>query len=205
MNILFLGPECPRLEQHLHRLGHRLHRVESPLPPGFLPAFSGEAAFDFGLSYRYQHILSRDSIAYFAGKLLNMHSALLPWNRGRDPNLWSFLEDTPKGVTIHRINAGVDTGDILLQRELHFDETTATLRTTYAALSDGIERLFLDNAEALLNDALPGRPQPAGGSSHKGTDKTPWLPLIEKLWWDTPVRELVGKARQPRNCNTSGI
>ena len=41
----------------------------------------------------------------------------LPWNRGADPNFWSILEDTPKGVTIHIMDESIDTGDILYQKD----------------------------------------------------------------------------------------
>lgn len=192
MNILFLGPECPRLEHGLVRHGHSVHREEGAIAGTFVR----KAGFDFGLSYRYQHILRQDVIDFFSGRLINLHIALLPWNRGSDPNLWSFLEDTPKGVTIHRIDAGVDTGDILLQEELRFDEAVDTLRTTYAALSRRIEQLFLENAPELLANAIPARKQRGAGTSHRSRDKTPYLSLLEKAWWDTPVRELPGKARQ---------
>ncbi|WP_300858214.1 GNAT family N-acetyltransferase [uncultured Desulfovibrio sp.] len=192
MNILFLGPECPRLEYCLVRHGHSVHREEGAIAGTFVR----KAGFDFGLSYRYQHILRQDVIDFFSGRLINLHIALLPWNRGSDPNLWSFLEDTPKGVTIHRIDAGVDTGDILLQEEMRFDEAVDTLRTTYAALSRRIEQLFWENAPELLANAIPARKQRGAGTSHRSRDKTPYLYLLEKAWWDTPVRELPGKAKR---------
>lgn len=190
MNILFLGPRCAALEEGLARLGHEVRREEGPLTAAHVRA----EAFAFGLAYGYRHILPQDIIDLFGGRLINMHISLLPWNRGSDPHLWSFLEDTPKGVTIHRIDAGLDTGDILLQEEVHFNETGETLRTTYATLSRHIERLFLNNAQALLAGSVPARKQPARGSCHRSRDKLPYLPLLEKSWWQTPVNELRGRA-----------
>ena len=49
-------------------------------------------------------------------RVVNLHIAYLPYNRGADPNLWSVLEDTPAGVSIHYVDEGVDTGDIIAQR-----------------------------------------------------------------------------------------
>ena len=63
-----------------------------------------EQNFCFGVSYRYRKIIRQDIIDYFEGKLINMHIAFLPWNKGADPNLWSYIDNTPKGVTIHRID-----------------------------------------------------------------------------------------------------
>lgn len=190
MNILFLGPPCPALEQGLARLGHEVRREDGPLTAAHVRA----EAFAFGLSYRYRHMLPQDILDLFGGRFINLHLSLLPWNRGSDPHLWSFLEDTPKGVTIHRIDAGLDTGDILLQEEVHFDEVGETLATTYAALSGRIERLFLNHAPALLAGSVPARKQPAGGSRHQSRDMLPYLPLLEKSWWETPVHGLKGRA-----------
>lgn len=71
-----------------------------------------------------------------------MHISLLPWNRGSAPNLWSFWEDTPKGVTIHEMDAGIDTGPIIAQKELFFDEEKETFSSTYNILQKEIVELF---------------------------------------------------------------
>lgn len=54
--------------------------------------------------------------------VLNLHISYLPWNRGANPNFWSFVENTKKGVTIHEIDEKLDKGKILLRKELEFDE-----------------------------------------------------------------------------------
>lgn len=190
MKILFLGPGCPRIETRLHALGHVVTRREEPLDAAFLQTHS----FDFGISYRYQHILTQAMLDRLHNRVINMHISLLPWNRGNDPNLWSFLEDTPKGVSIHKMDAGLDTGDILLQQEAVFDPAGETLRTTHAKLSTMLEDLFLANVGALLAETIPARKQPQGGSCHRYRDKTAFLDLLEEKWWDTPVLPLVGAA-----------
>lgn len=58
--------------------------------------------------------------------ILNTHPGLLPWIRGSSPEAWSIYRDLPVGVTCHRVDAGVDTGPILLRRLL-----TLTPRLTY--------------------------------------------------------------------------
>jgi methionyl-tRNA formyltransferase len=70
---------------------------------------------DFVVSFGYRHIISARYINALHGRLINIHISLLPWNRGADPNFWSWFDRTPKGVTIHAIDAGVDTGDVLAQ------------------------------------------------------------------------------------------
>src|SRR3954465_9049566 len=47
---------------------------------------------------------------------LNVHTSLLPKHRGAAPIQWAILEDEPEtGVTIMKMDAGLDTGDILTQ------------------------------------------------------------------------------------------
>jgi methionyl-tRNA formyltransferase len=49
---------------------------------------------------------------------INAHLSLLPRHRGPDPLFWTYFHgDETTGVTIHRIDDGVDTGPILAQRE----------------------------------------------------------------------------------------
>ncbi|MCL0081308.1 hypothetical protein M1N64_03665 [Peptococcaceae bacterium] len=47
----------------------------------------------------------------FQGRAINLHISFLPWNRGADPNFWSFIENAPVGVSIHYLDEGIDTGD----------------------------------------------------------------------------------------------
>jgi len=71
-----------------------------------------------GVSAYFGHILKAEMLALFPRGILNFHGSLLPWNRGRDPNVWAIYEGTPAGGTIHLMDEGVDTGPILVQREV---------------------------------------------------------------------------------------
>ena len=50
--------------------------------------------------------------------MVNLHPAYLPYNRGQYPNVWSIIEGTPAGVTLHYIDEGIDTGGIIARREV---------------------------------------------------------------------------------------
>jgi len=68
---------------------------------------------------------------------LNLHASLLPKYRGAAPIQWAIAQgETVTGVTTMRIDAGLDTGDILLQRELPIapDDTSVTLSPRLAAI-----------------------------------------------------------------------
>ena len=54
---------------------------------------------------------------------LNLHPSLLPRYRGPAPLFWQFRAgETETGVTVHFMDRGADTGDIALQRRVHFPD-----------------------------------------------------------------------------------
>ena len=61
---------------------------------------------------------------------INAHYGLLPRYRGMNVTEWSIYHDDPIGVTIHVVDAGIDTGDLLLREEIGATpgDTLATLR-----------------------------------------------------------------------------
>ena len=130
------------------------------------------------VSYNYRHIIKSDVLDLCPARILNFHVSLLPWNRGADPNLWSFLEDTPKGVTIHLMDKGVDTGPILLSKELQFEAKTETLQTSYARLQEEIQSLFKENWAQIKRGGISPRPQPAGGSRHFTRDSEKFKQIV---------------------------
>jgi methionyl-tRNA formyltransferase len=68
---------------------------------------------------------------------INLHASLLPKYRGAAPIQWAIANgETVTGVTTMRIDAGLDTGEILLQRELKIatDDTAETLAAPLAAI-----------------------------------------------------------------------
>ncbi len=127
----------------------------------------------------------------FPRRIINLHISYLPWNRGADPNLWSFLDNAPKGVTTHYIDAGLDTGRILIQEEISF-RYNDTPRTSYERLAAAIEILFRKSWPRIREGKAQSFPQPQGGSSHRLKDRAAVEHLLTK-GWDTPVSQLIGK------------
>ena len=78
---------------------------------------------DIGISAFFGCILKPDMINMFPKGCINLHSALLPYNGGWHTNVWPIIEGTPAGVTIHYIDPGVDTGDIIAQRQIPVEPT----------------------------------------------------------------------------------
>lgn len=118
------------------------------------------------VSYNYMHIITDDIIEYMNGKIINLHISYLPWNRGASPNVWSFIDDTPKGVTIHQVSSGLDKGLILFQRECFFEEEHETFASTYKKLNDEIIRLFQEHWHDIKNNNYILTEQIGKGSYH---------------------------------------
>lgn len=148
---------------------------------------------DWIISYNYRHIIKSDVIESFPGRILNFHVSLLPWNRGADPNLWSFLDNTPKGVTIHHIDEGVDTGPILLQKELMFDAQIETLESSYARLQEEIQLLFKENWEKIRSGLLSPYPQVTGGTRHFTRDSVKFKEFMGSDFIKVKCSELVSR------------
>lgn len=190
MNILVLGPSSSPVSSLLQQKGYLVTEHSGPVDERFLK----NNRINFAVSYRYRHIIGQDVIDFLDGKIINLHISYLPWNRGADPNLWSFLEDTLKGVSLHYVDPGIDTGDLITQKHIFFDETKHTLATTYEILNREIIDLFAKYHDSIIRGDAPRIKQPEGGTVHKLKDKEPYLHLLSKKGWDTPVLEVKGKA-----------
>jgi methionyl-tRNA formyltransferase len=122
---------------------------------------------------------------------LNLHASLLPKYRGAAPIQWALLNgEAETGVTIMKMDAGLDTGGILAQRRtpVQPEDNAATLHDRLARL--GAELLVQTIPDYAAGKIQP-RPQPAEGVSH--------APKIKKedgrIDWNRPAREIWNRLR----------
>ena len=90
---------------------------------------------------------------------INLHASLLPKYRGAAPIQWAIANgETVTGVTTMRIDAGLDTGDILLQQELAIapEDTAETLSPRLALIGAD---LVVETLRSLQSGNLRPRPQ----------------------------------------------
>ena len=147
------------------------------------------------VSYNYRYIVPADCIEYMGKRIINLHTSYLPWNRGSAPNIFSLIEDSPKGVTIHVMSAGLDTGDIICQREVSFDLDKDTLKTSYDKLNSEITDLFKENWEMLRSGDYEGVKQTGTGSYHTMKDLEAYRAKIDFDYDDT-LRDFIKKVRE---------
>jgi methionyl-tRNA formyltransferase len=97
---------------------------------------------------------------------LNIHGSLLPRWRGAAPIQRAILAgDAETGITIMQMDAGLDTGAILLQRALPIgaEDTAADLHDRLASLGAA---LVVEALDGLAAGRLSARPQPAAGVAY---------------------------------------
>lgn len=190
LTILFLGGSLSKeLADWLETNGEKVSYTEGKVDARYVETLKP----DMIVSYSYRYLLRKDVLSLPPRGAVNLHISYLPWNRGAHPNVWSFIEDSPKGVTIHYIDEGIDTGDILVQEEVSLDNGNETLGTSYEKLHKAIQALFKRNWAQIRDGSIQARPQPDSGSLHFLKDSWIFEPLIAEKAWDTPVRKLKEK------------
>jgi methionyl-tRNA formyltransferase len=89
---------------------------------------------------------------------VNTHPSLLPHNRGKHYNFWALIEQAPFGVTLHKVDCGVDTGDIIAQQEIPYDwcDNGGTL---YFKAQTAMVNLFCQTYPILRTGRFDSKPQ----------------------------------------------
>ncbi|MBK6937494.1 MAG: hypothetical protein IPH18_11870 [Chitinophagaceae bacterium] len=105
-----------------------------------------------GLIMTFPYILP-DAIINMPEKgFINFHYGLLPSCRGPQPILWHMLKnDTEAGITLHKVDEGIDTGAIIIQEKIPIEQAD-----TYGTLQTKLAYLAAKQAEALLKILLYG-------------------------------------------------
>ena len=122
---------------------------------------------------------------------INLHASLLPKYRGAAPIQWAIANsETVTGVTTMRIDAGLDTGDILLQKEhpITPDNTAVALAPALAAIGAD---LMIETLHGLADGAIHPRPQ-----DHSRATLAPILKKEDGLIdFSRPAQEIFNRLR----------
>jgi len=122
---------------------------------------------------------------------INSHASLLPKYRGAAPIQWAIANgETRTGITTMRIDAGMDTGDILLRRETPIGptETTPELAARLAALS---APLMAETLRGLCDGTVQLMPQ-----NHSAATMAPMLKKEDgRIDWSLPAQVIFNRMR----------
>jgi methionyl-tRNA formyltransferase len=118
---------------------HQPERIRKPPASELLASFGADLMVVVG----YGQIIPQNIIDLPRHGILNVHASLLPKYRGAAPIQWAIANgDRETGVTIMQIDAGLDTGDILLARSLTIDQDKTAPQLSARLASLGAELLI---------------------------------------------------------------
>lgn len=199
-SILFLtnNRNTQELYLWLKEQGEPVYRMENKLTQEMVRQLEPS----FIISFNYRHLIGSEVLQLMQGRIINLHTSFLPYNRGSSPNFFSFLEDTPKGVTIHQMSEGLDRGDILCQRMLEFDESMESFASSYERLLLAMKELFQENWKDIREGRLTPYPQQGEGTGHRMKEVEDIRRLLP-FDWNMNIREFKEKYRSLTEKNGS--
>ena len=181
-------PAMTPVKEEALRLGltvHQPERVRRPEVVEQLRAIAPEAMVVVG----YGQIIPQSILDIPPQGIINVHASLLPKYRGAAPIQWAIARgETRTGVTTMRINAGLDTGDMLLKWETEIrDQETAI------ELGARLAKAGADLLARTLKDLASIRPEPQDDA------QATLAPILTKedghADWTRPAREILNRIR----------
>jgi methionyl-tRNA formyltransferase len=162
-------------------------KLRDPATVEFLSRYQPDAI----VVVAYGHILPKWMIDLPRLGCINLHASLLPKYRGAAPIQWSLIRgETITGVTTLRIDVGLDTGDMLLKREVAIqdDDTSETLSKRLSMLGAD---LMIETLRGLERGDLQAQPQ-----DHTQATLAPILKKEDgRIDWNLPALEIWNRIR----------
>jgi methionyl-tRNA formyltransferase len=184
------APAAPAVKREAEALGVpvlQFEKVRTPETHATLAALNA----DLFVVVAYGRILPQALLDLPRLGPFNVHASLLPKLRGAAPIQWSIINgETETGVSIMRMEAGLDTGPVAAMRALPIadDDTTGTLSVKLAELG---AKLLVDTLPAIAAGTVTLRPQDNGAAT--------LAPLLTKgdglLKFERPARLVSAQAR----------
>lgn len=166
---------------------HQPEKIRAPEVQELLQSYSP----DFIVIIAYGQIIPARLLPIPKYGWINLHASLLPKYRGAAPINWAIVNgETRTGLTTMRIDPGMDTGDILLQRELEIGakETAPELSTR---LSEAGAPLMTETLRGLAAGKITPRPQ-----DHSQATPAPMLKRDDgRIDWNRTATETYNRMR----------
>jgi methionyl-tRNA formyltransferase len=144
---------------------------------------------DIAVVVAYGKILPENFLTAFPKGAVNVHFSLLPKYRGAAPVNWAIARgETMTGITTMRMDTGLDTGEILLQRETGIGESEIAPELTERLSADGAE--LLSETLRKLDKIVPRAQDDAEAS---------YAPILKRedglIDWDRSAKEISDRVR----------
>lgn len=178
-----------------------LHGVHFRTPEGI--SFLQALDLDVLVCVHFPYLVPSEVLRIPRLGVLNLHPAYLPYNRGWHTPSWALLEGTPIGATLHFMDEGIDTGDIVFQKQLQ-PSPGDTANSLYQKLKtlelevfkEGWALIEENHYERLIQDKNQG-------TTHKRRELL--TPEVQRIDLNTPVPpiDLFRRLRALTTNNTS--
>jgi methionyl-tRNA formyltransferase len=143
---------------------------------------------DLIASVYYRHLIKPDVIERVGGRIINLHPSLLPKYRGCSSLTWAMVQkQATAGYTYHYIDAGCDTGNVILQRPVKIEPFDTQQTLYYRVMFQAVQDLI--PAVEFVFDGAPGIPQ-SGEATHfkRGA---PYNGVIDPAWPEADVEHFI--------------
>ena len=186
MRVILIGYKKSKIRDFLEK-NHKVFFFEGNRKVSFTEIKKIQP--DFIVLHGCHYILNSEIVKKFKRRIINCHGSILPYNRGAHPNVWSFIDNTPKGGTVHYIDENIDEGEILGQAEVEVKEND-TLASVYWRIRDTLENLFIELWHDIIQNNIKSyKPDLSIGKLHYRKDLSK-LNHILTNGWNTPVKNL---------------
>jgi methionyl-tRNA formyltransferase len=175
----------PPVKREAQRLGLPVFQPEKAKHPDAVARIAAERP-DLIVVVAYGQILPKSILDIPARGCINVHASLLPKYRGAAPINWAVARgETATGVTVMKLDAGMDTGPMLLVRETAISEED-TARTLFRKLSLLGAEALVEALRRLHDGTLAETPQDDALASY--------APILKKehgrIDWSRPAAEV---------------
>jgi methionyl-tRNA formyltransferase len=120
------------------------------------------------VSVGFDHLVPQEILQTASRGAINLHASYLPFNRGKSPNVWPLVEDTPAGVTLHYMDDEFDTGDVIAQTKVKTDFAD-TGKDLHRRLEEVQFDLFTDTWPEIESDNVEREAQEADSGTYHST------------------------------------
>ena len=155
LEIVFIVPrfdtQDPVLKEKSKELGIDFLPIKDVNAPSSIEKLE-EYKADIFVSMSFNQILKSDILSKPNFGFINCHAGALPFYRGRNVLNWVLINDEKEfGVTVHYIDEGIDTGDIILQKKSKITDSD-----NYRSILDKAILLCAEALHEALNEILSG-------------------------------------------------
>jgi len=182
------APEASPVKAAAVRLGLPVEQPETVRDPAFMAVLAGLAP-DAIVVVAFGRILTPEILALPRRGCVNVHASLLPRYRGAAPIARAIIDgESVTGVTTMRMERGLDTGDILLERRCAIEPGATAGELTVRLAVIGSD-LLIETLDALAAGTLRPRAQ-------QDADATWAPPLVRadsRLDWSAPAPMVAGR------------